>query len=287
MSSASSISLDYSIFHNPTKEDSLFCKKYSKLITAEPSNNNHSDYFYLASSLWQLERLKEAEQMFLKIVASNQPYYVKTFNNSSDIPGDKTSNIYGYGSSTWSYKNSACKYLARIYIEEKKFDQAIKYIKLADEKYIVAQNCGTGQVFYKQEIDGLYSLAYEGLGMYDSIVNMYLPQYFNSSNDVLTRALRKLYSQAEINESLKLAENSIVFVVDTFQSSAFEINNYGKKNETKSEIKYTSGTATMTLFGRQVELPMPNLKNGESVTKELFVKEFKSSEFYTSLSNSE
>lgn len=285
--SMSSISSDYSISHYPSKEDSIFCKKYSKLITAEPTKKNHSDYHSLACSLWQLGRLTEAENMFLKIMASNEPYYVGTYYNSTDIPGDTTTKTYGYGSYTSNYKNYACRYLTKIYIEEKKFDQALKYIEFVDKKYIVEQNCGTGYMWYRGEIDGLYSLAYEGLGMYDSIINMFLPQYSNHSKGTLTRALKKVYSQTEINEYLKVAENSIVCVVDTFQSSSFITHNYGEKNETTTEIKYTSGTATMNLFGRQVTLATPHLENGEKVSRELFVKEFKESGFYTALIDNE
>ena len=283
--SMSSISSGYSITHYPSKEDSIFCKKYSKLITAQPTKKNHSDYHSLACSLWQLDRLTEAENMFLKIMVSSEPYYVGTYYNSSDIPGDKTISTYGYGNYTSNYKNYACRYLSKIYIEKKKFDLALNYIKDADKKYIVEQNCGTGYMWYRGEIDGLYSLAYEGLGMYDSIINMFLPQYSNHSNGTLTRALKKVYSQTEINEYLKVAENSIICVVDTFQSSSFVIHNYREKDETTTEIKYTSGTATMTLFGRQVTLATPHLENGEKVSRELFVKEFKKSGFYTALTD--
>ncbi len=279
----SSISSDYSISYNPSKEDSIFCRKYLKLITAEPTKKNHSDFYSLACSLWQLGRLKEAENIFLKIMASNEPYYHRSYYNSSDIPGDTTTNTYGYGSYTWNYKNYACRYLTQIYIEEKKFDKALKYIEYADKKFIVNQNCGTGYMLYREEIDGLYSLAYEGLGMYDSIVNMFLPQYSKHSNGILARALKNVYSQKEINEYLEIAENSIACVVDTFQSSSFIIHNYGEKNETQTEIKYTSGTATMSLFGRQVTLATPHLENGEKISKELFVKEFKESGFYSDL----
>jgi hypothetical protein len=278
-----SISSDYSISHYPSKEDSTFCRKHSKLITAEPTKKNQADFYSLACSLWQLGRLTEAENMFLKIIASKESYYIGTYYNPSDIPGDTTTNIYGYGSYTSNYKNYACRYLTKIYIEEKKFEQALKYIQYADKKYVVEQNCGTGYMWYRGEIDGLYSLAYEGLGMYDSIINMFLPQYSNHSNGILTRALKKVYSQTEINEYLKIAENSIVCVVDTFQSSSFITHNYGEKNETTTEIKYTSGTATMSLFGRQVTLATPQLENGEKVSRELFVKEFKDSGFYNAL----
>ena len=280
---SSSISSDYSISHYPTKEDSIFCKKNSKLINAEPTKRNHINYHSLACSLWQLGRLTEAESMFLKIIASKEPYYVGTYYNSSDIPGDTSTNSYGYGSYTFNYKNRASRYLSKIYIEEKKFDQALKYIQYVDKKYTVEYSCGTGYMWYRGEIDGLYGLAYEGLGMFDSIINMFLPQYSIHSDGILISTLKKVHSQTEINEYLKIAENSIVCVVDSFQSSSFITENYGEKNESTTEIKYTSGTATMTLFGRLVTLPAPNLENGEKVSRDLFVKEFKESGFYTAL----
>lgn len=278
-----SIRSDYTISHDPSKEDSIFCKKYSKLINADPTKKNHSTYYSLARSLWQLGKLKEAELMFLKIMDSKEPYYVRTYHHSSDILGDTTINTYGYGSYTSNYKNDACRYLTKIYIEEERFDQALKYIEYADKKYIAEQSCGTGYSWYREEIDGLYSLAYEGLGMYDSIINMFLPQYSNYSDGTLTRALKKVYSPTEIDAYLKVAENSIVCVVDTFQSSSFITRNYGEKDETTTEIKYTSGTATMNLFGRQVTLPTPHLEHGEKISSEHFVKEFKESRFYRAL----
>lgn len=286
--SASSIYFDQYISHSPSKKDFKFCKKYSKLITAEPTLENHSNYYSLACSLWQIGRLTEAENMFLKIVASNEPYYIETMYHSSDIPGDTTTNIYGYGSYTSNYKNYACRNLSKIYIEQKKFDIALKYIDYADKKFIAHQNCGTGLLWYREEIDGLYSLAYDGLNMYDSIINMFLPQYYsNLSNGMLIHALKNAYSQSEINEYLKVAENSIICVVDTFQSSYFSIHNSGEKNEYITEKKYISGEATMTLFGRQINLLRPILENGEIITRETFVNEFKQSGFYTSLIDNE
>jgi hypothetical protein len=281
------INSDYSITHNPSKQDSIFCKKNIKLITAEPTKKNHSNYYSLACSLWELNRLTEAKKMFLKIMDSKEPYYVGTYYHSSDIPGDTTANKYGYGSYTSNYKNYACRYLTKIYIEEKKFEQALKYIEYADKKYTAEQNCGTGYMWYRGEIEGLYGLSYEGLGKYDSIINMFLPQYSNHSSGTLIRALKKVYSQKEIDNYLKVAESSIVCVVDTFQSSSFITHKYGEKDETTTELKYTSGKATTALFGKQVILVTPQLENGEKVSRELFVKEFKESGFYKALIGNE
>ncbi len=278
---------DYSISHYPSKEDSILCKKYSKLISGRPTKWNHSNYYNLACSLWQLEKLTESEKMFLTIMNSEEPYYVGPYYYSSDIPGDTTTNIYGYSSYTTNYKNNACIYLAKIFIEQKKFEQALKYVQRADKKYIVKHTCGTGRMWYRREIDGLYAIAYGGLRMNDSILNLLLPNYSNHSNGVLTNTIKKIYSQTQINDHSKIAENSIVCVVDTFQSSTFLTYNFREKNEETMEIKYTSGTATMNLFGIQVELPRPSLKNGEIVTREHFVNEFKESGFYIALIDQE
>ena len=271
---------DYYFTHSPTKKDSKICRKYSGLITAEPTEKNHINYYKLACSLWEVGRLAEAEKMFLKIVESEESYYAQSNYHWSGT-------TYGYGSFTSNYQNYACRYLTKIYIEEKKFEQALKYIGLADKEHTVVQGCGTGHMWYRQEIDGLYALCYEGLGKYDSIVSIFMNQYADYSSRMLIRALKKMYSPSEINEYLKIAEQSIVCEVDTFLSSTFMTENYGEKNENTTEIKYTSGTGTAKLFGRLVTLPRPHLQEGEKVTREHFVREFKASRFYRELSEEE
>jgi len=280
-----SISSEYLLDRHPSKVDSRLYKKNVTLITSEPTRRNHATYYSLACALWELGKLAEAEKMFLKIMDSKDPYYIGMYHHASDIPGDVTISSSGYGSYTSNYKNYACRYLTKIYIEEKKFEHALKYIEWADKVYTVEQNCGTGYRWYRSEIDGLYGLCYEGLERYDSIINMFLPRYGAFGNEILIRAIRQVYSQTEINEQLEIAERTIVFVPDTFQSSTFITDNYGKKNETTTEIKYTSGTATMSLFGRQVTLQRPDLENGASATKEVFMEKFKTSWFYISLSD--
>ena len=276
-------SSDYFLSHSPSKEDARFYKKKAKLIHEQPSQKNYIDYFGLACSLWELNKLNEAEKMFLTIVNSNAHSNPGPSYHSSDIPGDTTSNPYGYGSYTSNYKNYACRYLAKIYLEEKKFELALNYIELGDKTYPVEYTCGTGHMWYRQEIDGLYGLSYEGLEKYDRVIDLFLPRYSDYGNGTLIRALKKAYSQAEINRYLEIAEKSIVCVVDTVESYSYIVHNSGEKNETQEEEKYISGTATMNLFGRQINLPRPMLKNGEKVSKEMFVNGFKDSGFYHAL----
>jgi tetratricopeptide (TPR) repeat protein len=283
--SASSLSTDYLITHSPAKDDITTCSRFAKLITSEPTIKNHSDYYALACALWELNRLTEAEKMFLKIVNCKESYYEDTYYHSSDITGDTTTNTYGYGRFTSNYKNYACRFLTKIYIEEKKFKDALKYLEYADKRYTITFNCGTGNMWYEEEIKGLYGLCYEGSGNYYRIINMFLPDYSNWRNGTLIRAIKKIYNRTEINNYLAKAESSIVCIVDTFKSSSFTTLNYGSENEKTIESKYISGQATMNLFGKQVSLPTPNLENGDVVTRERFAREFKESGFYKALTD--
>lgn len=277
-----SMSVEYSFEHTPTKDDSLVYNKHKNLISSEPSEKNFRKYYSLACSLWDLGRLTESEMMFHKIIRSSKPFYTENYYHSSDIPGE-TTNTYGYGSYTSNFKNYSCRYLTRIYLETKHYDQALKFLELADRKYVVKQNCGTGHRWYRQEIDGLYSLCYDGLGMYDTIIAKFIPDYSDYYSGILVKAIKMKYSSTEINDYLIAAEKSIVCVVDTFQSSAFTTYGYKTKDEKTVESKFTSGTATIDLFGIMVKMPTPLLEDGDVITEERFLKEFRESGFYKAL----
>ena len=265
--------------HSPTTGDTLFCNKFKNLITEKPNKKIYSDYYYLAESLWKLGKLSEAENMFLKIVNSNDNFYTRNYYHSSDIPNDKSTNIYGYGSFTSNFKNYACHYLTKIYLEQRKYEQALRYLEHADKKYIVGYNCGTGYRTYREEIDGLYALCYYGLSMYDTIISKFLHNYSNYYSGTLVKAIKKQFTPEQIREQLLIAENSIKCVVDTLQSSTY----ITTENEKEEIVSYISGTATIALFGMQVNMNKPDLKNGEIASKELFLKRFKESGFYKSL----
>jgi len=53
--------------------------------------------------------------------------------------------------------------------------------------------------------------------------------------------------------------------------------------EVSDRIEYYSGSATIMLFGHQVNIASPYLENGEHLTKEYFIKEYKNSDFYSRL----
>jgi len=275
--------ISYTIDHRPTKDDSAYFNKNSGLINQKPTKKNYINFYSLATSLWELNKLNDAEKLFSQIVESNREFYSSNYYHSSDIPGDNTKNKYGYGSCTLNYKNYACRYLTKIYIEEKKFDLALKYLKEADLKYPNSFSCGTGQNIYRNELSQLYGLCYEGLGQVDSIINLFLPKYDNWENGILIKALKKKYTKGQISNYLEIAVNSITCVADTFQSTYSTIENYGEKNEKSTETKYTSGKGTINLFDKVIALYSGLLKEGEVASRDQFVKEFEQTAFYQEL----
>ncbi len=156
-------SCDYLLMRDSTKENYRFYKKHQKLISAEPTEKNYDDYFMLACALWDIHKTADSENLFLKIMNSDLAAYNLTYRYSSDIPGDTTTNSYGYGSYSSHYKNSACMYLAKIYIEKGQFQTALNYVELADKKYLQYYSCGTGHMLYRCQIDGLYECCNKGL----------------------------------------------------------------------------------------------------------------------------
>jgi len=269
--------------HDSAEKDQKLFDSVGYLINAEPSLQNHEIYLNLAESLWELNKLEEAKKMFVNIINSQKPFYQNDYHYSSDIPGDTTKNIYGYGSFTYNYKNSACVYLTRIYIEQNKFDTAINYLNEAVNKYKVSYSCGTGYHMQQERYRYLYGLCYEGLGMEKELFDLLIPYCFDWQNETIIRAIKKKYSKIEIKKYLDDAINSIDCKLDDKQSSTFITTNSGEKDEKTIEIKYYGGTGTMYLFGRKIDLQNPVPENGQRLSRQYFVKMVKESSFYLNL----
>ena len=186
-------------------------RSHRYLINQVPSYKNYVKYFTLACSLWELRKIDEAERMFLRIVQSKSKYYSTTYYHSSDIPGDTTKNSYGYGSFTSNYKNYACIYLVKVYIEKKKFSKALSFLEKAVKEYKVSHSCGTGFNRQQNQYRFFYAACYDGLGKYKDVVKLLLPECLNWDDKFVIRAIKKLFTQQEINKYLATAENSISF----------------------------------------------------------------------------
>jgi hypothetical protein len=223
--------------------------------------------------------------MFFNIINSQEKHYSTTYYHSSDIPGDTTTNTYGYGSYTSSYKNSAAIYLTKIFIKKKQFQKAFKYLEEATSKYEVTYSCGTGYRQQKEEYDFLYACCYEGLNKPDKLLELLLPECLNRNDEIIIRAIKKTYSPKEIKEYLAKAESSLQCSFDTLPTFSFQTTYHSENNPEKTDtLVYYSGSATINLFDKTIDLPTPRLENDERVTKEHFIREFKETSFYINLS---
>jgi hypothetical protein len=276
---------DFYLDHSPEGKDRRCFKKYKYLINQLPTQKNHELYYNLARSLWELKKTTAAEKMFLTIIRSKGSFYSDSYYHSSDIPGDKTKNIYGYGSYTSNYKNYAAVFLSKIYIEKKQFARALHYLDEAVKKYKAIYTCGTGYNMQHDEYNALYAYCYEGLHWHKKLMNLLLPDCLWANAEKINGAIKALYSQNEIEKELERAAASIKCTLNNYPSYSYISTIHDDNSETHDTISYYSGSARIRLFNKQIDMPVPDLKNGEHLKKEQFLQLFKESHFYTRLLN--
>lgn len=264
----------------PASPDNIDIEANKALIQAELSAENAEQYSLMAISLWNLGKDTDAKKMFLKICYSQLPIFNKKNRRSSD---DTASNFQGYGSETEHSKHTATLHLAQIYINEKDYQEALKYLIKADKTYPRTFNCGTGRMMHEEQLRYLYGLCYEGLGQYDNAIQLLLPHCFSWQNQTLIRVLKSKYSQAELTSIIVESLNNINFQLDSHQSTVTRTTNSGTDQEKTQEVSYISGTGTIELLGVEVQIHQPQLEDGDIITKEHFIKEFKQTNFYVHL----
>ncbi len=270
---------------DPQPEDQRRYKKYRHLIGQQPTKRNYKNYSILGASLWELGKIREAEQIFLAILGADLENYDSTYYHSSDVPGDTVVNSYGYGSYTSSYKNNAAVYMTKICLEQKQYARALLFLEAAVKKYSVYFSCGTGRRAQQEKYYFLYGACYNGLKRYNETIDLLLPSCMERDDQLIITAIRETYSPEAIRNGLQLAEASIVCSFDSLPSYGFITMNRGTEEEKTDTITYYSGSATMRLFGRELQLPVPYLGNGERLERDMFVKYFKESHFYISLAS--
>jgi tetratricopeptide (TPR) repeat protein len=239
------------LYRSPAEKDKIVLKTDGYLTTQKPDSKNFDKYYHLASSLWELNKTKEAEQLFLNIV------------NSTETPG--------FGGLIANYKTGAAVYLAKTYILQKQYDKAFKYLEDARLKQ-------------KDEYVFLYACCYEGLKKYNEALELLLPSCFNKNHEITVGIIKKMYAQNEIKEYLIKAENSIEYTFANIPSYSYKTT-YSSDNkiEKTDTLVYYSDVAKINLFGKRVAIPTPTLEKGEEMTKDRFIKEFKDSNFYIEL----
>jgi tetratricopeptide (TPR) repeat protein len=270
------------IYRTPEKKDWKAIKRNRSLIKIQPNERNYQKYFRLASSLWECEKSEMAENMFLTIFNSKDNFYTATYHHNSDIPGDTSTNSYGYGSYTSNYKHKAAIYLSKIYIEKQQFKKALYYLDEGVHTYREVYTCGTGYAIQKNEFDCLYAKTYQGLKEYDKIIELLLPDSFEYTNEILIEAIKNKYTSKEIDQELSNAEQKMEFVADTSPSYSYSTR-LTKQGEITDTTTYYAGSTKIVVFGKEIMLPVPTLENGERLTKERMVEEYRKSVLYTKL----
>jgi tetratricopeptide (TPR) repeat protein len=264
-----------------TSADYQFATKYFYLLEEKPTDKNYQNYARLARTLWNLNRIDEAEKMFLTIYGSREEYYTSTYQHNSDIPGDTSSNIYGYGSFTSHYKNDAAKHLSKIYIVKKEFTKALSFLDSATKRYPVVFTCGTGAGIKRNENLFLYASCHNGLQNYEKTIELLLPDCLGRHDDLIITAITNSFTVEEIKSKLLLAEQSLTYVADTM---AYYTVTRSSDNgtSTTSEMKY-AGFAEVLLFGWQVQIPSVLVQSEPHIDKATYMKAFKESHFYRHL----
>lgn len=271
------------IYHFPDEKDEQLYENHKSLIAQQPTPQNYELYFSLACSLWNLEKLPEAERMFLNIVSSKEKFYVATHHHSSDVPHETLKKTYGYGNFTSNYKNYAAIYLTKIYLEQKKHHKALQFLKDAVNKYPVTYTCGTGFYRQKDEYDFLHASCYEGLNRHQDVINLLLPSCLSRSDELIIAAIRKVYSKKEIQAFLRKAEVSIEYSPDTFSTYVYQATHPTSRKQGTDKIEYRFGSATTMLFNRRINIPLPATGSDKDITKKTLVALLKDSDFYIRL----
>lgn len=266
-------SREYIIERGPAEGDTLLINTNNALLKKGLGYKSYETYSNLAAAIWRAGKNNTAKKMFLLIEQSKELYYTGTQFHSAG-------NTYEYGSYTSNFKNEACLYLCKIYIEEKKYKEALAFLIKADKKYPVQYNCGTGAKRYARELNELYVICYEGLGLTNKVIELYLKEDFYHE-DHFTALLKKKYPLFEIKRLLQLAVDNITVVKDDWVTEEFM--QCEDSEEDSLTTRYTNGNGYTVLFGRRVQLPRPRLNNGESISRKHYIDAFKHSSFYCTL----
>lgn len=261
------------ISRSPAEGDTVFIQTNKELQQNGPGYKSYEAYADLAAAYWRSGMNTIAKKMFLLIVESKEPYYTGTLFHTAG-------NRYEYGSYTSNFKNGACLYLCRIFIEEKNYTKALNYLVQADKKHKIQYNCGTGAHMYKQELNKLYSVCYEGSGNTGKLIDLYLEEDFYTDESFIALLLKK-YSLPELKRQLQLALDNITIIKDSWPTEYFLEGESGNADSLIS--RFTGGTGHTILFGRKIKLPKPELEHGEVITRQHFIDELIQSPFYCRL----
>jgi tetratricopeptide (TPR) repeat protein len=114
------------------------------------------------------------------------------------------------------YKNRSCRILAAIALDEKDYETALKYTKMADKEYPYRHFCGNEYAANDIYLATMYARCYEGLGDKEKAIQTLLPHCIENglaSNselvDQLCLLIKEKYSKEEIKQRVESAASGI------------------------------------------------------------------------------
>jgi tetratricopeptide (TPR) repeat protein len=160
------------------------------------------------------------------------------------------------------YKNNSCKVLANIYLAEKNYSKALKFVTLFDKEYPYRHFCGNEYSANEIYTAYMYAKCYVGLNDRNRAVSILLPHCLDNglaSNNYLvelaTKLIKDVYTsyeiKKEIDNSIKtlnknVSKNKSYFDGEyqiSFLGSSLQISTYGenvdftkRKEMTESEF---------------------------------------------------
>lgn len=172
------------------------------------------------------------------------------------------------------YKHYSCEQLADIYIDEKNFIAAEKYVRLFDKKYPYEHFCGNELTAYQIFKSRSYAKVYDGQGKTDDAIRQLIPHVFytgladNSelindlislldkryNGDEIKNELEKSITTLKITESKKRGETATIelytFKLNVDENGLFSLSNPDFEANTKLQgrEKYLKVIETNELF---------------------------------------
>ena len=134
------------------------------------------------------------------------------------------------------------------------------------------------------EYNFLYASSYYGIGMYQDILKILMLEVLERNDEISVKAIKKLYSQNEIEKEITKAENEIKIEIHKEPNYSYSswTDPKSKKEITDSTLYYPA-TAKITLFNYEIEMTKNEINDLNKINKELFSEEFRKRDFYKNL----
>ena len=198
----------------------LFKQFRTQYPTSDLAPRVHYNIGYI---LKEQGKISEAKNIFREILSSKY--------NEKDPGGHGL-----MGSQYALYKHSSCEQLAEIYLDEKNYSEAEKYVRLFDKKYPYEHFCGNELKAYQIFESRSYAKVYKGQGKTGDAIKQLVPHVFYdglANNDEVIEdliiLLDKAYSIDEIKDELKKSISTLKITNSKKNGEVATIELYGCK----------------------------------------------------------